>query len=344
MVWYDSDHFETFFQDPPNTRGFKYNGKPRNPMKFPAPVPVDANGVYHGLEFDDAGTNATRIYLAAQFLASDWVNTLSGGDNSYARDGDFFANLAGQLAAQEPCLHNVTGEALFCMYDKIVVKYGQLHSMMASRGGGGDMTETKLMKFAQELHSLDESFLEEKLKAGDRLEASERRRAEKIARIYPIHVVDTLSGSHLEPAFGGHWPPREDQVAPAPRQRQGQGHVQRARQGQGHAHGQGRIGEGGGGDVAAARSKAVAAASEERRQAAAVAPAHATAEVAASGPGPIRTASVTTARDVGPVRNVGAGTRTAPIFIDDFDDGEGQIVAPPASVRATARVNAARPY
>ncbi|KAF9283189.1 hypothetical protein BGZ88_010597 [Linnemannia elongata] len=166
-------------------------------MKFPAPVPVDANGVYHGLEFDDAGTNATRIYLAAQFLASDWVNTLCSGDNSYARDGDFFANLAGQLAAQEPCLHNVTGEALFCMYDKI---------------------------------------------------------------------------------------------------------------------------------------------------AAAVAPAHATAEVAASGPGPIRTASVTTARDVGPVRNVGAGTRTAPIFIDDFDDGEGQIVAPPASARATARANAARPY
>lgn len=114
--------------------------------------------------------------------------------------------------------------------------------------------------------------------------------------------------------------------------------------------------------MVAARSAAVAAAAEGRRQVAAVVPAahaarnannathavvataYAAAAVAASGPTPIRTASATPARDVGPVRNVGAGTRTAPIFIDDFDDGEGQVVAPPASARAAARANTARPY
>lgn len=128
-------------------------------MKFPAPIPVDANGVYHGLEFDDAGTNATRIYLAAQFLESDWVNTVNDDTYvSYAHDGDFFATLAGQLAAQEPCLQNVTGEALFWMYEKMIVKYGQVRSMLIARRGRGDMKETKLMKFAEELHHLDESF------------------------------------------------------------------------------------------------------------------------------------------------------------------------------------------
>ncbi|KAG9062700.1 hypothetical protein KI688_005006 [Linnemannia hyalina] len=341
MVWYISDVFETFFQDPPNTRGFKYNGKPRNPMKFPAPVQVDANGVYHGLEFDNAGTNATRIYLAAQFLESDWVNTIEGDKyDSYASDGDFFAILAGKLAALEPCLHNVTGEALFWMYDQIIVKYGQVHSMLASGRGGGDMETTKLMKFAEELYYLDESFLEAKLKTGSRLEASERKRAEKISKRYPMTMMDSGRGFYKVPAFGGHWPPREGQAAPAPRQRQAQGQAQgqaqRARQGQEQAQGQGRVG-GGGRDV-------VAAAAEGRRQVAAVATTHAAAAVASSGPAPIRTAPATPVRDVGPVRNVGVGTRTAPIFIDDFDDGEGEVVALPASARAAARANAARPY
>ncbi|KAF9116082.1 hypothetical protein BGX30_006074 [Mortierella sp. GBA39] len=330
-------------------------------MKFPAPVQVDANGVYHDLEFDNAGTNATRIYLA-QFLESDWVNTIEGDRyDSYARDGDFFATLAGKLAAQEPCLQNVTGEALFWMYDQIIVKYGQLHSMLASRRGGGDMETTKLMKFAEELYYLDESFLEAKLKAGSRLEASERRRAEKISRRYPMTMMDSVRGIYQAPAFGGHWPPREDRAAPAPRQRQGQGQAQRARQGQEQAQGQGRV-SGGGRDVVAARGEAVAAAAEGRRQVAAVVPAadaariaknparaavattHAAAAVASSGPAPIRTASATPVRDVGPLRNLGVGTRTAPIFIDDFDDGEGQVVALPASARAAARANAARPY
>ncbi|KAK3831753.1 MAG: hypothetical protein JOS17DRAFT_744209 [Linnemannia elongata] len=329
-------------------------------MKFPAPLPVDANGVYHGLEFDNAGTNAIRIYLAAQFLESDWVNTV-GGYDSYARDGDFFATLAGQLAAQEPCLQNVTGEALFWMYDKMIVKYGQVWSMMASRRG--HVEETKLMKFAAELFHLDESFLEAKLKAGDRLEATERRRAEKFVKLYPWPVMDTVSGMHYLQAFGGHWPPRDDQVAPAPRQKQGQGQAQRARQGETQAQGQGKGGgSGGGGNVLAGRSAAIAAAAEGRRQAAAVgsvahtariaknaaqavvATAHAATAVTPSGPSSIRTASATPARGMGPVRNVGAGTRTAPIFIDEFDEGEGQVVAPPASARAAAKANAARPY
>ncbi|KAF9545027.1 hypothetical protein EC957_011524 [Mortierella hygrophila] len=324
-------------------------------MKFPAPVQVDANGVYHGLEFDNAGTNATRIYLAAQFLESDWVNTIEGDRyDSYARDGDFFAILAGKLAAQEPCLQNVTGEALFWMYDQIIVKYGQVHSMLASRRGGGDMETTKLMKFAEELYYLDESFLEAKLKAGSRLEASERRRAEKISKRYPMTMMDSVRGIHKVPAFGGHWPPREGQAAPAPRQRQAQGQAQRTTQGLEQGQGQRRVG-GGGRDV-------VAAAAEGRRQVAAVVPtadaarvaknparasvatAHAAAAVASSGPAPNRTASATPVRDVGPVRNVGVGTRTAPIFIDDFDDGEGEVIPLPASARAAARANAARPY
>ncbi|KAG0312376.1 hypothetical protein BGZ97_011243 [Linnemannia gamsii] len=300
MVWYNTDEFEKFFQDPPSTRGFKLNGKPRN----------HAKGVYHGLEFHDNGTNAIRIYLAAQFLESDWVQTLHDnseyGHHSFARDGDVFATLARQLSELEPCLQNVTGEALFWMYDKMMVKYGQVHSMMASRGGG------------------------------DRLEASERRRAERIARIYPMPRMDSIQGLHQVPAFGGHWPPREDRrpavtaaaAAPAMRQRQGQG------QGQARA----------GGAAAAARQQhaAMVAPILTAAERAARSAAHAAAAVTASGPAP----AATTARAVGPVRNVGAGTRIAPIFIDDFDDGEGQIVAAPvtANSRAAARANAARPY
>ncbi|KAF8925219.1 hypothetical protein BGZ47_003423, partial [Haplosporangium gracile] len=285
-------------------------------------------------------------------------------------DGDFFATLAGQLAAQEPCLQNVTGEALFWMYDKMVVKYRQVNSMLANRRGGGDIEETKLMKFAQELYYLDESFLQAKLKSGDRLEASERKRAEKIARLYPWPMMDSIQGHYQVPAFGGHWPPREDQVAPAPRQRQGHRQAQRAIQGQeqrqgqgqrqrqGQAQGQERA-DGGGGDVVALRREAtaaeggrkvaavVSAADAARTARAAAATDHAAAAVAASGPAPARAAPAAPARAVGPVRNVGAGTRTAPIFIDDFDDGEGLVVAPPTattSARAAARANAARPY
>ncbi|KAF9147105.1 hypothetical protein BG015_011305 [Linnemannia schmuckeri] len=338
-------------------------------MKFPAPLPVDTNGVYHGLEFDDAGTNATRIYLAAQFLESDWVQTLHDNSeyehHSFAKDGDFFATLAGKLAAQEPCLRNVTGEALFWMYDKMIVKYGQVNAMLANRRGGGDMKETKLMKFAQELYYLDESFLQAKLKSGDRLEASERKRAEKIARLYPRPMMDSIQGHYQAQAFGGHWPPREDQVAPAPRQRQGQGQAQKAIQRQGQR--QERAGGGGGEVVALRRGAAVAA--EERRKVAAVVPAtdaarlaaenaartahaaaataYAAAAVAASGPASARAAPAAPDRAVGPIRNVGAGTRTAPIFIDDFDDGEGLVAAPlkaTTSARAAARASAARPY
>lgn len=201
------------------------------------------------------------------------------------------------------------------------------------------MEETKLMRFAEELYSLDESFLEAKLKSGDRLEASERRRAERIARIYPMPRMDSIQGLHQVPAFGGHWPPREDRrpvaaaaaaAAPAMRQRQGQG--------------QGQARAGGAAAAAAARQQhaAMVAPTLTAAERAARSAAHAAAAVTASGPAP----ATTTARAVGPVRNVGAGTRIAPIFIDDFDDGEGQIVAAPvtANSRAAARANAARPY
>ncbi|KAG0282319.1 hypothetical protein BGZ96_000606 [Linnemannia gamsii] len=321
MVYYNTSEFEKFFQDPPSIRGFKRTLKPRN----------HANGTYHGLEFHDAGTNAVRIYLAAQFLESDWVQTLHDnseyGHHSFARDGDVFATLARQVAESEPCLQNVTGEALFWMYDNMVVKYGQVHSIMAFGRRYEAMQESKLLKFAQELYSLDESFLEAKLKSGDQLEVSERRRAEKIARMYPMVRMDSIQGVYRVPAFGGHWPPKEDRdpaagAAPAAKQKKGPGQAKAS-------------------GVTAARQQhaAVASGTHDVRDSAATS--HTAAAVAASGPAP-----AVPPRAVGPVRNVGAGVRIWPIFIKDFDDSEGQVIAAPAAAnsRAASRAKATRPY
>ncbi|KAF9147104.1 hypothetical protein BG015_011304 [Linnemannia schmuckeri] len=179
MVYYNTEEFERFFQDPPLAKRLEWNSYRQNRRpELPPPVPVDANGEYHGLEFNDAGTNAVRIFLASQYLAHHLPSKISYAEDydlSLSRHGPIFHDLATDLTRKEPTLAGVTGPALFQMFDQIVDKYRHVHNML-SRGWGDHMEETRLMRFCIGLHSVDSWFLEVKVKMGEELEESERRR------------------------------------------------------------------------------------------------------------------------------------------------------------------------
>ncbi|KAF9086900.1 hypothetical protein BGX23_008499, partial [Mortierella sp. AD031] len=157
MVYYDTDEFERFFQDPPHAKRIERGRGP----PLPPPVPLRADGTYPGLEFTEAGTNAVRIFIASQYLAQALPQKIYDAETdqlSLSRHGPIFHDLALALSAEEPCLGGVDGQSLFWMYDRICDKYRHVHTML-SRGWGEHMEETRLMRFCIDLHSMDSEFL-----------------------------------------------------------------------------------------------------------------------------------------------------------------------------------------
>ncbi|KAF9126540.1 hypothetical protein BGW39_006560 [Mortierella sp. 14UC] len=122
MAYYNTAEFGRFFQDPPHAKRLESYRRGRAPQ-LPPPVPLGADGQYHGLEFINAGTNSVRIFLASQYLSIHLPEKIYDAEHlslPLSRHGPIFHDLALSLSNTEPCLAGVDGPALFWMYDRIV--------------------------------------------------------------------------------------------------------------------------------------------------------------------------------------------------------------------------------